>query len=357
MTTGRKALGLAYRILSLAPKVFTGLLKEEKEWRVQARLILGLAAVVVMSISLTILLATLVSGFVALIPNTSGLGVMRDWSLPFAAAVLALVASLPQSWRSALTSSTDYMLAFFSYVAAGVQRDAAVGTLASFMTQLVEGERYERIHIVAYSIGSVIALDAVFPTSPPIQVFRKLDTLTTIGCPGDIIQTFWDDYFQERYNLAGVPRRWINIFIPSDLLASNFIFGNYDAETPEEAIEQRRQRLFGFVQDTRGLKKVIRKFQWSGVQLLPAWQSDNLEEPLMDSAGDTAAKRGRTPLEIRSPINVRRRLVPWSSGPGLSLAAARSHRAYWHWSNVHAASVFDTVVESLLPFSTESQPP
>lgn len=54
--------------------------------------------------------------------------------------------------------------------------------------------------------------------------------LVTIGCPFDIVRTFWPRYFKDRERLEGTPKQWINIYSPIDVLGSNF---RDDSETKE----------------------------------------------------------------------------------------------------------------------------
>jgi hypothetical protein len=82
--------------------------------------------------------------------------------------------------------------------------------------------RYQRIHIFAYSFGSIIAIDAVFPSGEPAHWTRNIDTLVTIGCPFDFVRTYWDDYFEYRHSLDGVPREWLNVYVTADVWATDF---------------------------------------------------------------------------------------------------------------------------------------
>jgi hypothetical protein len=84
--------------------------------------------------------------------------------------------------------------------------------------------RYDRVDIVAYSFGSVVAIDALYPLADiPGPRFEQIDTLVTIGCPFDIIRTYWPEYFDRRWHRVGVPRRWLNIYSPIDVFGSNFL--------------------------------------------------------------------------------------------------------------------------------------
>lgn len=88
---------------------------------------------------------------------------------------------------------------------------------------------YRNVSVMAYSFGSIIALDSFFPTGrDPARPFQRVHSLVTIGCPFDFVRTMWRDYFDARRRFAtGCPVRWLNVYSPEDVLGSNF------RDTPE----------------------------------------------------------------------------------------------------------------------------
>lgn len=83
------------------------------------------------------------------------------------------------------------------------------------------------IHILAYSFGSIVALDALFPRVPrraqgDDRAAAALASLVTVGCPVDFVRQFYPDYPEGRASRrADLP--WTNLFLPEDLLGSNFL--------------------------------------------------------------------------------------------------------------------------------------
>lgn len=115
------------------------------------------------------------------------------------------------------------------YIAYNMKSGAMLGAVDHLVNDAHEqarahGIRYGRVHIIGYSFGSVISLDSLFPrggqTPPPSA--SAIDGLVTIACPFDFIRSYWPDYFMNRGQIDGAPKRWLNIYRRDDILASNF---------------------------------------------------------------------------------------------------------------------------------------
>ena len=141
-----------------------------------------------------------------------------------------------RDWISKL--AVDYLSAI-TYLGFGQRKTVIAGELQALLEHLAEHRdpTYARIHLIGYSFGSVIALDTLFPkgTAAPLRA-DKVRTVVTIGCPFDMVRTYWRDYFTERDEPGG-RRKWWNVFNPDDVLSSNF---RNDAETngaPTEGLD------------------------------------------------------------------------------------------------------------------------
>jgi hypothetical protein len=309
----RRIAELTLQTIILGPRVIAAAFgRRNKGLKEQAHVLIGGGAVLLMLLSLLLLVATVGVGFVAAPTNIPMLDRFRDWTLPIAGVALAALALLPQSWRMTLERGTVFLLATLGYVAAGQQKSVVVGRLASFLDLLAQQDRYQRIHVVGYSLGALIAIDSIYPTIPPISRFKQVDTLVTIGCPVDITRTYWPAYFNGRHRLPGVPRRWMNAFIPADILGSNFVQGDTRADAPYT-----EQRRLGKVAPPAATKTA----RWSGLKVGEA------EEAAIPD------------------VNLRYSFFASSSLAAVLLA----HSAYWHKSSVEAASVFDPIVRELFP--------
>ncbi|HEX9938759.1 MAG TPA: hypothetical protein VGB15_16590 [Longimicrobium sp.] len=131
--------------------------------------------------------------------------------------------------REVLSKAGPAVSTATSYLAAGQRRGDIVGGLGEMLEYLEEegasGVDYGKVHVVAYSFGSVVAIDALFQRETEVsRRFHRIGTLITIGCPYDFVRTYWPKYFQDRYAAAAGERpRWLNVYSPLDVMGSNFI--------------------------------------------------------------------------------------------------------------------------------------
>ena len=98
-----------------------------------------------------------------------------------------------------------------------------VGQATALLEHIAEKkEKYRSVHIVAYSFGSLVALDVVFPHSRPGARLDTISTLVTIGCPFDLVRMYWPEYFTQRRVHEHACPKWINVYAPLDVYGSNF---------------------------------------------------------------------------------------------------------------------------------------
>lgn len=207
--------------------------------------------------------------------------------LPWLQALVVLVAGLGalsrESLKELLSEAATGVVATLGYLQMADRKQSVVGQLTALLEQLLERESpYRRVHLVTYSFGSVIALDALFPQHQPAAHLSRLDSLVTIGCPFDMIRIFWPEYFARRQSRDGVPEHWYNIYSRFDLLSSNFrdddqeaaadralpVTGRTDAESvgPENfaydiGIQMGRYQILGML-TVRGLQ--VHRLYWEG---------------------------------------------------------------------------------------------
>ena len=143
-------------------------------------------------------------------------------------ASLVLVRQLFARDRSALvawiTRMSEEMLAFVFYFGLGDRRAEVTGMVDDHVERLLEEEQgYERVGLMGYSFGSIVALDVLFPADNlRARRLERVDTLVTIGCPVAFILTYWPGYYAGRCHVERPLRTWVNVFSPVDVLATEF---------------------------------------------------------------------------------------------------------------------------------------
>jgi hypothetical protein len=198
------------------------------------------------------------------------------------------------------------------YLATGERAARTRGVFGQLLQHVLEtgadGAPYHRVHVVAFSFGSVVALDSIFPVTTPADQIRDVHTLVTIGCPFDFVRTYWPEYFGERRAISGVPATWLNIYARADVLGSNFL---------DEAPRGRRADGAG-----RGTSEPTDTPRGVNVQ------------------GENAS---RIPVSIC--YGAPQRLEQYGVMERLSLVGFRAHRTYWDGPD--ADSCFHEIVPRL----------
>jgi hypothetical protein len=122
-----------------------------------------------------------------------------------------------------LSRAATEMFCVMQYLDLGYRSDVLRGHLTDLVQHVHEHEQinYTTIDLMAYSFGTITAIDTLYPvdaeqTLPPVRTF------VTIGCPFDLISTYWPSYFSNRYVIGGGPDHWLNIYNCVDVLGSNF---------------------------------------------------------------------------------------------------------------------------------------
>lgn len=155
--------------------------------------------------------------------------VAQQW---FVVLVAAIGLMKKESLGATLSRAGQELVCASDYIATADRKLAIVGQLSALLEHITEKDiPYRKIHVVSYSFGSLVAIDAIFPHLPPGKRFEKIDTFVTLGCPFDLVRTYWPDYFKGRVAADNGPKKWINVYTPADVLGSNFRDDQNDEES------------------------------------------------------------------------------------------------------------------------------
>jgi len=292
------------RAVTLALTVLAGVLIWVKAWFRVNRRAKSLAQMVQLLACLVILLilgAYLIAAVVAVIQLamtaytsvTGSAALTITWPQGFVIVAAVLGALLP-GVRDGLWNAAEQYLRVMRYLWVAGPRNNLRGEVLTLLEHASERPEVGRIHMVGYSFGSLVAIDTVYPASkPPTARMDRVKSLTTIGCPFDLVRMLYPAYFKERFAADNKGPRWINIYDPIDVLGSNFRDNNELGAATE------------------------------GVKI-------------------TSPKRTKRP-DLNNAWNPGQRLTPVS---GLMLASLRVHAQYWG-ANPRAESALGYLVSEL----------
>lgn len=165
---------------------------------------------------------------------------------PILIVVVAIVEVFYPGLKKGLADASVRYASAVGYLSFGSREGVLEGQFNALVDHM-KAKGYQRIHVVAYSFGSVLALDSIFPADrAPLERIKEIDSLVTVGCPFDLIRVFWPEYYESRYESLKESRKgngsltqnWVNIYAPIDLLGSNFRNDQQiSLPEPEQAIE------------------------------------------------------------------------------------------------------------------------
>lgn len=212
----------AYAVLG-GWKLLRALGRPAKTAATKVQLLLGMVAL------LTLVLAAAVSLYAALVamglPQAEWLeGVLGEqpatWVFGVSALGLVVVWAPLRRRMLAFAGTVQRLIRFVT------NTEATADTVALSLDDAVDGLRdlgyTGPIHVLGFSFGSLVAFESLFPRAGALRTPRPhghVATLTTIGCPLDLVRLYHPAYTAGRVaRQPGLP--WINVFNPADLFAS-----------------------------------------------------------------------------------------------------------------------------------------
>lgn len=124
-----------------------------------------------------------------------------------------------------VTEMATEFICMIRYFSAGKNRLNLTGKFEELLEKVAEEEKdYDQVTVMAYSFGTMVALDTIFPMTgaTSFRVADKITNLVTIGCPFDFVRLYWKSYFAEREYKSSTIKNWYNVYSTTDILSSNF---------------------------------------------------------------------------------------------------------------------------------------
>ncbi len=231
----RQGIAIIGLLLLCVPKLLAAIGKPGKSWSHKWQVVYAGAFLVLLAAYLPVVLATVISMVYAAVPGLPHY-TLRSFDLDFdrlSSWVETLIVVLTAagfftrfSLKEQLANFAAQYMPALRYVAAGGRQGMVQGTLANLVNDIEDrqaagGQSYRSLQVIAYSFGTIIALDTLFPRIDSSPLLGKVSTLVTIGCPFDFVRTYYPDYFRNR-KAATQQLTWFNVFDPVDVLGSNF---------------------------------------------------------------------------------------------------------------------------------------
>ncbi|HEY9663638.1 MAG TPA: hypothetical protein V6C65_34755, partial [Allocoleopsis sp.] len=134
-----------------------------------------------------------------------------------------LVFVVPHAKNLVLNLATEFLCAN-NYMEYGDRRQVVQGNLELLIAYINEHHPACKIHFHAYSFGSLIAIDYLFPIGHPLSANTKrhAEALITIASPAEFVKAYYPGYFLGRTTDLDSTVKWLNVYSVSDALATNF---------------------------------------------------------------------------------------------------------------------------------------
>jgi hypothetical protein len=201
--------------------------QDNKSLKAQIQLILGTAGAVVLFVSFLLALigfiTTLLMAWDVQVPAWASSS--APWIALFGGLVSA--ATLGR-WRKNLLRSGRRVQQLLRYFNEESEREKITDCLKAALDALKSSGYKGDIHVLAYSFGSIVALDTYTCTGTPPEDLadvpdgvKATTSLVTVGCPHDFVALYMPTHFATRKrHRTNIP--WHNVFVASDVFGSNF---------------------------------------------------------------------------------------------------------------------------------------
>jgi hypothetical protein len=206
--------------------------RQAKSGMAKAQLLLGLVATVALLVSAV---ATVIAGLAAMDLLTWLPSWLTDWfpdRIDASTVAVGSATGITLVWvtaRKALLKLAESTRKSLQYLDGHRYRDTVTQTLEEAIDGLLDDGWTCPFHVLGYSFGSLVAIDALFPMSgPPAENDRMgaaIKSLTTIGSPADAVRLYFPNYYPRDF--ARAPQLpWTNVFNAADVFGSNFTDGS-----------------------------------------------------------------------------------------------------------------------------------
>lgn len=138
--------------------------------------------------------------------------------------ITALLLLIVPNANTLITNLATEFVCANDYMQRGSQKTVIQGNLELLVDYISEHEKDCRIHLHAYSFGSILALDYVYPfgNNPSGNAKQFCEAIITIGTPFEFVNSYYPKFYKNRRMELGDKLQWLNVYSIADALGTNF---------------------------------------------------------------------------------------------------------------------------------------
>lgn len=158
------------------------------------------------------------------LPNKRYIGIDFNWFSKLIILFTALLVLLVPNANTIITDLATNFVCANDYLQHGSKKQLIQGNLEHLVDYITENEKGCKIHFHAYSFGSVLALDYVFPygVKASKNSLQYCEAIVTIGTPYEFVNSYYPEFYNNRQTQPGDQLQWLNVYSAADALGSNF---------------------------------------------------------------------------------------------------------------------------------------
>lgn len=157
-------------------------------------------------------------------PNGCSFNIDFHWLSRMIVLFTALLVLLVPNANTIITDLATNFVCANDYLQHGSKKQMIQGNLEHLVDYITENEKGCKIHFHAYSFGSVLALDYVFPygVKASKNALQYCEAIITIGTPYEFVNSYYPEFYNNRQTQPGDQLQWLNVYSAADALGSNF---------------------------------------------------------------------------------------------------------------------------------------
>lgn len=221
--------------------------RHQKSPKAKAQLTLAFFAVLLLWVCFAILLLALVAAVASVwLPDWT----LRDTTggkLALSGGVVGVLVWLYWRTRAGVLANGARLRAIMAYFEHPEERLYLTSVFDEAFDAILEKDPEAEVHVFAFSFGSIVTLDALFPDVSGVErrVLDRVSSLVTMGCPADLVHLLYPKHFDDTRISRRDDLPWRNVFMPLDILGSNFVESKSDGHPGGEAGKDVRELTIG----------------------------------------------------------------------------------------------------------------